>query len=294
MTSDKWFDWDNSGASETGSPSVTQEQSSKSTQPSPQDAQMSPGQSEGFDSFDPTSSSPETPPMEGAIPELGMDPPELGAQALNIQPEPAPVAEASRPFHLWIRGQLKSHEKDQLVDLLARENFGIREVDLEIQFEAGQVLLPRISEYAAVLVVQTLRGASVEFELLPSEMALADGAPKSLPKRFPHTPQTVSTLDHPAESLPITKDPFLPGHENAQIFDQLVATGLIREPEWNAESNDSYSQMVEALKRELRFKAHLKKADGLVHFEAKILASPWISETECRVQVSASAVRFST
>ena len=294
MTSDKWFDWDNSGSSESGSPGVNQEPSGKSTQPSQQDAPVSPDPSEAFDSFDPTSPSPDTPLTEEAMPELGMTPPDLGAQALHIQPEPARVAEASRPFHLWIRGQLKSHEKDQLVDLLARENFGIREVDLEIQFEAGQVLLPRISEYAAVLVVQTLRGASVEFQLLPSEMALADGATKNISKRFTQTAQTVTTLDHPAESLPITKDPFLPGHENAHVFDQLVATGLIREPEWNAESSDSYSQMVEALKRELRFKAHLKKADGLVHFEAKILTSPWISETECRVQVSASAVRFST
>ena len=67
---------------------------------------------------------------------------------------------------------------------------------------------------------------------------------------------------------------------------------MIREPEWKAETSDSFAEVVESLKRELRFKAHLKKADALIRFEAKILNSSWISESECRVQVSALAVRF--
>ncbi|NDD90947.1 hypothetical protein EBZ37_02520 [bacterium] len=289
MTSEKWFDWDNpeQGQGSSSSPAQEEQPADGPVMEQAMEQPMAPSiEQSGSDPFqspsDPLSAVESAAPVEAA--ELPV---------LTPSSEPIPQAEAMRPFHLWITGQLKSHEKDRLTDLLARENFGIREVDLELQFEAGRVLLPRISEYAAVLVAQALRGASVEFQLLPSEMAsTAEQAPSSR-SSISRVQTTGELLDHPAEKIPVTQEAFLPGQETALALDHLIATGLIREPEWKAETSDSYSQIVEALKRELKFKAYLKKADALVRFEAKILTSPWISESECRVQVSALAVRYS-
>ena len=247
----------------------------------------------GFEAIEAPASTSGAPP---AAPPSDSDPRTLTAlRALHVDAvrAPAPV-DAARPFHLRITGSLQTFEKERLLELIARENFGIREVDLDLQLEAGRILLPRISEFAAVLVAQTLRGAAVELRLEPSELVAA-GAESALdpPTRYgsilqrPGEPAT-----HPAEQIPVTSQPAIPGRGEAEELDVIIATGLIREPEWKAETSDAFSGLVESLKRELRFKAHLKKADALVRFEAKVLNSPWISESECRIQVSALAVRF--
>jgi hypothetical protein len=322
MTSEKWFDWDTSdspaaGASapaastETPAPPVdgARPESTPAQEPSPADF----APFESLDSPDaigtgtPSSTVSALPSeadagfaagalaSDDSLPVATEEQAEprtaTALRALNVRPEPPSVADAVRPFHLWITGKLRNFEKERLTELLAREHFGIREVDLELQLEAGKILLPRISEYAAVLMAQALRGTSVELRLEPSELAGSMqekemGPPSSNPSRVTSEPL------HPADELPVTADTSLPGCEKHEALDILIATGLIREPEWRAETSDAYSEMVESLKRELRFKAHLKKADALVKFEAKVLANPWISDSECRIQVSALAIRF--
>jgi hypothetical protein len=49
--------------------------------------------------------------------------------------------------------------------------------------------------------------------------------------------------------------------------------------------------LVESLKRELRYKAYIKKAHALVQFKAEVIPSPWHSENECRIQASALALK---
>jgi len=324
MASDKWFDWDTSDDSKKGAPDEqvrsTEEVAESSHddhaqhahspqestyEPSPQDenvaptdwAPLEPESSQGFDSETPDldSSDHSLQPSESSLQveapaPLSSSPQKTGMMELNTRAISIPqVVNAVRPFHLWIEGQLRPNEKERLLDLLARENFGIREVELDLQLEAGKILLPRISEFAAVLVAQTLREASVTLTLNPSDSVgtapTTSGAP---------VPLTVhdSTHSHPAEELPVTTEDQFPGRESASPIDLLVATGLIHEAEWRAENSDAFAKMVESLKRELRYKAHLKKADGLVKFQAQVLNSPFISERDCRIQVSALAVRF--
>jgi hypothetical protein len=319
MSSEKWFDWD------------TSEDSKKSEGAVASDAAVSPPVEEAalFDSAEVHQSvvqesavqESEDTPIGSSEPEVraepeGLDtfgsltslaaaaeqPPSLEGTSSSLQsfhtvPLAAKPVDALRPFHLRIIGKLPPLEKERFVELLTRENFGIREVDLEIQLEAGQILLPQISEYAAVLVAQTLKGAPVELRLSPSDLETA--APSDALSNLSTASSTPLSApsSHAAESIPITPNDTLSGSGESEKLaleplDVLIATGLIREPEWKAESSDAFGEIVEALKRELRFKAYLKKADALVRFEAKVISSPWISDKECRVQVSAVAVRF--
>src|SRR5437764_1503439 len=71
----------------------------------------------------------------------------------------------SFPFSLMIEGTLRPEEREKLIDLISREKFGIREVDLEPQLESGRILIPRISEYAGVLLVQALRNTQARLRL---------------------------------------------------------------------------------------------------------------------------------
>jgi hypothetical protein len=317
MTSEKWFDWDTSDSPEVdaSAPAASTETPALPVDParpeSPPEQEAAPGDFAPFESLDSDqvgTSTPEALPgdadaefaagalaSEEALPVAAEEQAEprtaTALRSLNVRPEPPTPADAVRPFHLWITGKLRNFEKERLTELLAREHFGIREVDLELQLEAGKILLPRISEYAAVLVAQALRGATIELRLEPSELAGSTqeqhaGSHSVSASGFSSEPL------HPADELPVTPEASIPGRQHYEALDVLIATGLLREPEWRADTSDAYSEMVESLKRELRFKAHLKKADALVKFEAKILSNPWISDSECRIQVSALAIRF--
>ncbi len=306
MTSEKWFDWDTSDSpeAEASAPAASPEASSDAANAAPESSSALPD----LGDFQPLESMPTEPtaqqPAEFAVPVLSESLPEANdeqreprtttaLQQLNVQaPAPAQV-DAARPFHLWITGTLRNHEKERLVELLARENFGIREVDLEIQFDAGRILLPRISEYAVVLVAQCLRGAAVDLKMEPSECVTTEPSREGLHSQLaPASRQSTNHSPHPAEDLPVTDQARFADRGDHEALDVLMATGMIQEPEWRAETSDAFSEMVESLKRELRFKAHLKGADGLVHYQAKVLNSPWITESECRIQVTATAVRF--
>ncbi len=85
----------------------------------------------------------------------------------NLHPAPG-RGKASFPFQLKITGQLEPYEKARLLDLLTSEDLGIRELDLEPQFESGQILIPQISEYLGVCIVSALRSAQVQMTLFPA------------------------------------------------------------------------------------------------------------------------------
>lgn len=338
MTSEKWFDWDTSdeSAPEAAEPASDSPAEPASEIPSDSHSEM-PLEPEGesaLPSFDGATfdlGSPDAPP-EASLQDSLQDAPLLqddlredsespdsasdlaangtqasgsALQSLHVPAERPARVNAARPFHLRITGPLAPHEKEKLTELINREDFGIREVDLSVQLEAGRILLPRISEFAAVLVAQALKGSAVELRMQPSDLVSNDlsaeghdasfeaGTAGLAATREPYSRPTSPTEDdHPAERIPVTGDARISGQDSLIPVDVLVATGLLREPDWRAESSDAYSELVESLKRELRYKAHLKKADALVGFEARVLESPWLSEKECRIEVRATAVRF--
>ena len=86
----------------------------------------------------------------------------------NLVAADAQIA-AAFPFTLKIDGKLTAEETEKLLTILARENMGFREVDLETQIAEGRILIPRISEYAGIVLIQALRGISAKMYFGPSD-----------------------------------------------------------------------------------------------------------------------------
>ena len=216
----------------------------------------------------------------------------------NIQIAQAPV-EAAYPFSLRIEGRLSAWEREKLIDLLTAENMGIREVDLEPQLEAGRILIPRISEYAGILLVQALRGTSAEISLGPSDQIFSSEETRedlSLPpaesagRKVYVTPDDRATESHPAERIPVVMEPELPGHPVFAVVDLVSASAGLSIQSVEAEKSPAYQDALEALKRELRYRAHRKGANAVVNFTAK-LESLRLS-SQYRLTVMGSAIRF--
>ncbi len=209
---------------------------------------------------------------------------EAAAQSTELPPQ----VEAAFPFSLRIHGHLSEDERARLIDLVNREKLGIREVDLEPQFEAGRILIPRISEFAGILLVQTLRSTQARLELLPSEhdgqddLNLAPPEPKS-------TAYAADGLGN-ARLSPVTSLPSLPEQPTVSVIEVLTASGVLSTREVEAEHAPEYQELLEALQDQIRHQALLKGAQGVVNFQVALVRLNL--PTRYRVTVSGSAVRW--
>ncbi|MCM2279243.1 MAG: hypothetical protein NDJ89_14300 [Oligoflexia bacterium] len=204
---------------------------------------------------------------------------------------PRPAVPAAFPFSLLIEGKLGVYEKEKLLDLLARENMGIRDIDLEPQFEAGRILIPRISEFAGILLVQALRGTSARLRLAPSDEIFATDETRDASETAHPALATYSSSErlHPAERIPITPSPELPGHAELELLDAITASASLRSETVEAERSDEYQELLESLQRELRYKAHRKGATAIVNFSVHLsnLSLP----SQYRLTLMGNAVR---
>jgi uncharacterized protein YbjQ (UPF0145 family) len=209
-----------------------------------------------------------------------------------------PAVAASYPFSLLIEGALTPQEQEKLIDLINRENMGIREMDLEPQFAESRVLIPRISEYAGVLIVQALRAARARMRLGPSDTIFASqetsSADDPVVNPAPLTRLDFSAEETPsAESLPISADVVGEGASPGAFvaIDVVTASAALRTSSVEAVKSVEYQELLEALTRELKYKAYRKGANAIVNFSVQL--TPLSLPTHYRVTVMGSAVRQS-
>lgn len=207
----------------------------------------------------------------------------------------APVVQAEFPFSLKIIGELTPAEQEKLTDLLGRENMGIRAIDLEPQFAAGRVLIPRISEFAGVLIAQALRAARVEIILAPSDSVFAteDTAspdqPGSYAKRTTAESKVFGAGSHPAEDIAITTLSVLPEIPHYVVIDVVTASAALKTTAVEAEGSTEYLELMDKLKQELRYKAYRKGATAILNFEISL--TPLSGPSHYRLSALGSAVK---
>lgn len=190
-----------------------------------------------------------------------------------------PAVPAAFPFSLLISGHLEDHEKARLIDILSRENMGIREIDLEPQLATGKILIPRISEYAGVVLIQALRSANVKFRFGPSDSIYSTDDTKELPyqnETVEHRNYLMQDDLAQAEQIPVTPATTLPSVKDFKVIDTLTASAVLKSNAVEAENTAEFQDLVEALQRELKYKAHRRGADAIIQFKVDltVLASP--------------------
>jgi hypothetical protein len=236
-----------------------------------------------------------TPPHEAAMTQTRQYSEKVGNQsAKNVA--------ASFPFSLLIEGKLAPYEKARLLDIISREKMGFREVDLEHQFSENRILLPRISEYAGVLIVQALRSTKARMRLGPSELIFSTQASdndvllkdEEDSETLAHPSVSKSTVDsddlaHPAEALPISLQAFLPSLDEFSVIDTLSASASLRTQAVEAESSVEYQELLENLQRELKYKAYRRGATAILNFQLQL--HPLSQSSHYRMQAMGTAVK---
>ncbi len=183
---------------------------------------------------------------------------------------------ASFPFSLLIEGKFGDYERAKFLDVFASEDLGFREIDLEPQLDSGRILIPRISEYAGVLLVQALRSLPVKMRLGPSaEIYRKDASLDENTTRLERPPTVATTRAlGPADALdlPITTEETLPQFMSVEVIDTITVSATLKTAVVEAESSPEFSQVIERLQSELRERAHRQGAAGVIRFKTELTA----------------------
>ena len=201
----------------------------------------------------------------------------------------APTAEPDYPFSLRINGKLNPDQREKLCELLSREKTGIREVDLEPQFESNRIFIPRISEFMGVLLVQALRSAHVTMDLSPSDAPDSHTASSHSETEIPNSSSIGRGSPHPAETLPVTAESCFSGKSSSRPIDVVTASTTVSASAVESKGSSEYQEILDSLHREIRYKAYRKGADAIVGFAIQL--QPLAFPTRYRLTVSGTAVK---
>lgn len=80
-----------------------------------------------------------------------------------------PTLEANPPFTVMMYGPFSEEAKQTLAATLEADNYGISFSDIELQFSSEKLLIPQISEFAAVTLAQKMRTYASNILLGPAE-----------------------------------------------------------------------------------------------------------------------------
>lgn len=248
---------------------------------------------------------PAHPPKTGAVPDADSATLTSFTQVRDYAqrlPLGTPAVAASFPFSVMIDGKLKPEEQEKLTDIILDHPMGITDEDLKIQFAGHRVLIPRVSEYAAVMIAQALRATTAKLRLGPSDDIYnadkdSSGTPLVTPPPAKSETWSIAPADlrneapgnHPADRMPVSAGGSLPGGRRVTVIDTLTTSAILRAQVLESPSSPQYIDMLESLKRELKYRAYRKGATAILHFTLKI--SSLILPSHYRVTALGTAVK---
>lgn len=201
---------------------------------------------------------------------------------------------AGIPFSVVIEGELKVHEKERLLEIISREQLSVREVEIEPQLAAGKILIPRISEYAGVLIAQALRNSNARIRLGPTDKIFQS---KELldddSLLFPRSPNYVRKEEnhaHAADEMTLSSAAEVPGHKVAKILDTFEVSTNLRALHVHSSNSTFFQESLEGLKKQLRLRAHHKGADALIRFKTELF--PLDDQSQYKLLATAIAVKL--
>lgn len=211
----------------------------------------------------------------------------------RLAPSASPEV-AETPYSLVIEGPLRPHEREALLGILSRENLGVREIELEPQFAAGHVLIPRISEYAGVLIVQTLRNATAKMRLGPSERIFVSPQAEDGDRLIVPPAPDAEVFIHEegggrAEAVLLTSADAIPGKKLLAAIDTLHTSMNLKSVALSQPQSPLFQDAIERLKVQLKSQARHRGANALVGF--KYALHPLEGQAFYKLVVEARAVR---
>ncbi len=197
------------------------------------------------------------------------------------------------PFHLKINGSFGPFERDKLLLFITENPIGLSSSDLDLQITAGKVFLPRISEYAAVKLVQELRDSGLAFTLHPSDQEGNETASSASPLAFHYQNIQNSEKTSTLIEIPIlTPDALSSMQKSFQEIDEVSSVQYVRTEMLEMENSPVIQEVIERMIESLKQKARLKGGNALLNLKQEI--TPLRLPSQYQISLKASVVKIKT
>jgi hypothetical protein len=161
------------------------------------------------------------------------------------------------PFHLKAQGAFGVFERDQLLRFITDFPMGITSQELDLQIQSGRIFLPRISEYAGIKLIQTLRDSGLQFDLFPADRELEDSRSFDPVTRF-----TDSNLSTQVRTLPVLHDASS-DRMHYELGESIVVAQFLKANTVEVEKSELFQAVLERLNLALHAKARIKGAHAI-------------------------------
>ncbi len=191
----------------------------------------------------------------------------------------------SVPFHLHISGNFGPFERDKLLLFITENPLGIASADLHLQIQAGRVLFPRISEFAAIKLIQDLRDSGLQFQLKPSQRDDDEPARHAEVQSFHFKVESSKTFS----DLP----PILPASAQVtadyEVIDTVQYSQFLKSEIIEAEKSELFQEVLERMTTALKQKAKNRGAHAISQFSHRLVSLRLPSQYQ--VEISAVLLR---
>jgi len=187
-------------------------------------------------------------------------------------------------FHLHVSGDFDPYARDKLLLFITDHPVGMTSSELDFQIQAGRVLLPRISEFSGIKLIQELRDSGLEFRLLPSS---TDPVFESEPKMI--------HFGEPEKSPQLEEIPILPESsfrsQDYEVMDSLQLVHYLRAEILEVEKSELFQELLERMTSALKKRARLRGAQALTRLEHRI--TPLRLPSQYQLEMSACLLKKS-
>jgi hypothetical protein len=191
-----------------------------------------------------------------------------------------------QPFHLHIRGRFGPFERDKLLLFITENPIGLTSADLDLQINSGRVMIPRISEYAGIRLIQQLRDSDLDLVMRPSARDADEPVHETRPLEYHYSEKSGSN----AVSFSI---PILPANAASialyDVFDSISGNQYLKVEMVEAQESQLFQEVVDRMIGSIKQKARLKGADALTHFQQKI--TPLRLPSQYQISIEATMLR---
>ena len=176
------------------------------------------------------------------------------------------------PFHLKLSGVFGPYERDKLLLFITENPIGLSSSELDLQIQANKVFLPRISEYAAIKLVQELRDSGLSFQLQPSDQDGDETTNTASALSFHYQNGENTSKPSALIEIPILNLNTMPTPLKAfEELDEVSIVQFVKTEVMEIENSPMIQEVIERMTEVLKQKARLKGGNALLNLKKEIL-----------------------
>jgi hypothetical protein len=188
-------------------------------------------------------------------------------------------------FNLIIGGDFDPYSRDKLLLFITENPIGLSSSELDFQINGKRVLLPRISEFSGVKLIQELRDTGLSFRLNRSTDDSDTRTIEHEQQRFQYQTEHQPNLD---QEIPILSLEMLKNEEFI-VLDSIQMVQYLRAEILEVEKSELFQDLLERMTHALKRRAKLKGANALTQLEHRI--TPLRLPSQYQIEISASLIK---